>query len=329
MTSGAPSTSTPAEARPPDVRTILLGPQRFTVKATIALRSLETEGPVAVINAGWEEREDDLAELDAALDGRARNLRLFHRLGDALEKDATFATAASRFRIRHDDLTALYRTRLDHVKEEVYAVAALVPTHPAAAHNSAAYRGLLDAVENVRRTDEWYLRELGLLYAALAEDGGTETSGVIGWHRGEIEAALSDCVAMVLPGGNIRSLMSAIRLFRVTIPDTLPVVAWSAGAMALTDRIVLFHDFGSSAARETELFDYGLGRVRSVVVLPHARRRLRMDDANRLAILAQRFHDAECVILDDGTLLDVRDGVRPASARIIGTDGIVRAGDAL
>lgn len=284
---------------------------------------------MAVINAGWEEREDESAELDAALDGRALNLRLFHRLGDVLAKDPTFASAASRFRIRHDDLTTLYRTRLDHVKEEVYAIAALVPTHPAGAHQSAAYRGLLDAVENVRRTDDWYLRELGLLYGLLAEEGQTETSGMIGWHRGEVVAALSGCAAMVLPGGNIRSLMSAIRLFRVAIPAELPVIAWSAGAMALTDRIVLFHDFGSTAARETELFDYGLGRIKGVVVFPHARRRLRMDDQNRLAILAQRFHDAECVVLDDGTLLDVRDGVRPASARIIGTDGIVHTGDAL
>lgn len=292
------------------------------------MRSLDTEGPVAVINAGWEEREDELTELDHALDSRARNLRLFHRLNDVLDKDATFAAAASRFRIRHDELTGLYRTRLDHVKDEVYAVAALVPTHPAGAHHTAAYRGLLDSVENVRRTDEWYLRELGRLYVTLGEEGKTESSGMIGWHRGEVEAALSGCAAMVLPGGNIRTLMSAVRLFAVTIPDQLPVIAWSAGAMALTDRIVLFHDFGSSGARETELFDYGLGRVKSVVVFPHARRRLRMDDPNRLAILAQRFHDAECVVLDDGTLLDIRDGVRPPSARVIGTDGLVHTGEA-
>mgnify|MGYP001051160080 CR=1 FL=1 len=51
------------------MRTIILGPQRFTVRATSALRSLETSGPVAVINAGWEEREDDVSELDAALGG--------------------------------------------------------------------------------------------------------------------------------------------------------------------------------------------------------------------------------------------------------------------
>ena len=80
------------------MRTILLGPQRFTVRATSALRSLDTTGPLAVVNAGWEEREDDIAELDAALDHRMRGLRLYHRLTDVLTKDREFARAASRFR---------------------------------------------------------------------------------------------------------------------------------------------------------------------------------------------------------------------------------------
>lgn len=332
------------------MRTILLGPQRFTLKATTALRSLGTEGPAAVINAGWEEREDDLAELDAALDGRARNLRLFHRLGDVLAKDHRFASAATVFRNRHDELTRLYRLRLDHSKAEVYAVQRHLPRpaetatpRPAsgaadvpagsgggpvdpAPPDSVARRAFLDAIDNVRRTDAWYLRELDALYAALRDEGGTESSGVIGWHRGEIVAAQSSCAAMVLPGGNVRTLMSALRLFRVEIPDDLPVVAWSAGAMALTDRVVLFHDHGLDGSRETEVFDHGLGRIRRVVLFPHARRRLRMTDPARLTVLAHRFLEAECVVLDDGTLLDVSDGARPASARIIRTDGHVHTG---
>ena len=39
--------------------TILLGPQRFTVTARAALRSLGVEGAVATVNAGWEEREGE------------------------------------------------------------------------------------------------------------------------------------------------------------------------------------------------------------------------------------------------------------------------------
>ena len=91
--------------------TILLGPQRFQTTATTVLRSLGTDGPVATINSGWEEREDVVDELDAALDGRAVHLRLHHRMLDVLAKDHAFASAALAFRDRHDDLLALYRLR--------------------------------------------------------------------------------------------------------------------------------------------------------------------------------------------------------------------------
>ena len=46
------------------MRTVLLGPQRFMTTAGTALRSLGVDGPVATINAGWEEREDVVDELD-------------------------------------------------------------------------------------------------------------------------------------------------------------------------------------------------------------------------------------------------------------------------
>ena len=37
-------------------------------------------------------------------------------------------------------------------------------------------------------------------------------------------------------------LAHTLHLFDVAATATSPVIAWSAGAMALTDRIVLFHD---------------------------------------------------------------------------------------
>jgi len=60
--------------------THLLGPQRFLTTAGAVVRSLDIEGPVATITAGWEERESDDGELDTVLDGRSQNLRLFGRM---------------------------------------------------------------------------------------------------------------------------------------------------------------------------------------------------------------------------------------------------------
>ena len=83
------------------------------------------------------------------------------------------------------------------------------------------------------------------------------------------------------------------------------MIAWSAGAMALTERVVLFHDYGPEGDTEAEVFDRGLGRVQGIVALPHARRRLRLDDRDRCAVMARRFTDQHCVLLDDGTALEL------------------------
>src|SRR4029079_406320 len=102
--------------------THLLGPQRFLTTAGAVVRSLDIEGPVATITAGWEERESDDGELDTVLDGRSQNLRLFGRMMDVLEHDEAVAAAALALRDAVDDLAALYSTRLHHALDAVYAL---------------------------------------------------------------------------------------------------------------------------------------------------------------------------------------------------------------
>ncbi|MGO4341964.1 hypothetical protein [Pedococcus sp. 2YAF34] len=315
------------------MRTILLGPQRFMTTAGTALRSLGVDGPVATINAGWEEREDVVDELDTVLEGRADHLRLYHRTFDVLAKDDVFAAAALAFRDRHDALLSLYRLRLNHSMEGVYDVVrrtrdssgeGRVRGEGAGSGEGSAFGAVDDAVEGVRHVDAWYAAQLKSLYAELDAAAPLDSSGVIAWHRGEISAALAGCAALVLTGGHVGTLLRALRLFAIRIPDELPVIAWSAGAMALTERVVLFHDFGPEGAAEAEVYDKGLGRVRGVVALPHARRRLRLDDRDRCAVMARRFTDQHCVLLDDGTALELTpEGGLPRGARILGIDGAI------
>jgi hypothetical protein len=94
--------------------------------------------------------------------------------------------------------------------------------------------------------------------------------------------------------------------------------------MALTERVVLFHDFGPQGASEAELYDRGLGRVPGIIALPHARRRLRLDDRARCALMARRFTEQHCVLLDDGTAIEIgADGALPRGARVLGVDGSI------
>ena len=310
------------------MRTILLGPQRFMTTAGTALRSLDVDGPVATITAGWEEREDVVDELDRVLGGRTRHLRLYHRMLDVIEKDQAFAEAALAFRDRHDELLSFYRLRLQNAMNGVYAVQRrILAAHEGewrAGAESTAHGALADSVEAVRRLDAWYAAELKGLYRDLDEKAPTGGSGVIGWHRGELRAELAGCAALVITGGHVGSLLRALRLFALPLPDELPVIAWSAGAMALTERVVLFHDFGPLGVNEAELYDRGLGRVPGIVALPHARRRLRLDDRARCALMAQRFTEQHCLLLDDGTAIELGpDGALPRGARVLGVDGSV------
>ena len=103
-----------------------------------------------------------------------------------------------------------------------------------------------------------------------------------------------------------------------------PVIAWSAGAMALAERIVLFHDRSAHGPGHPEVYGSGLSVLRNVVPLPHARARLLLDDAPRMAVFARRFAPARCVLLENGTRMDTgSDGGCPPGTRVLGPDGHV------
>jgi hypothetical protein len=299
--------------------TILLGPQRFMTTAGSILRSLDLDGAVATITAGWEEREDQDEELDSILGGRSRNLRLFNRMLDVLDKDDSFRTAAFSLRDRLDELHAFYGLRVQAAMEGVYAVQRRTSRH------GTGELALESAVEGVRAVDAWYTASVKALYREFEEVSPTQRSQVIGWHRGEIDATLAECVAVVLTGGHVGTLLRALRLFRLQLPAELPVIAWSAGAMALTSQVVLFHDHAPQGVSEAQVYDRGLGRLPRIVALPHARRRLRLDDRGRAAVLAQRFSAYTCLLLDDGTTVRFEDDGSsvPAGARVLGPDGAI------
>jgi hypothetical protein len=66
--------------------------------------------------------------------------------------------------------------------------------------------------------------------------------------------------------------------------------------------------------------------VRNIVALPHARARLLLDDAPRMAVFARRFAPARCVPLEHGNRIDIDDDGRlPIGTRQLETDGRVIA----
>jgi hypothetical protein len=298
--------------------TVLLGPQRFLTTAGTVVRSLAADGHVATVTAGWQERETDDAELHAVMEQRTRNLGLYGRLLDVLDHDPHFRDAALAHREAMDELAGVYSVRLQRALDSVYAVQRRL------VRDDLADAALADGVRVVRSIDDWYLDLVDQLYAELEAAAPVSESEPIQRHRAEIAELLGGAAALAIAGGHVGILLRCLKLFGVNPRPELPVVGWSAGAMALTDRIVLYNDNGPQGVRGAEVWDRGLGRAPRVVALPHARRRLKMDDATRLRVLVRRFAEARCLLLDNGSRVDVGvDGELPTGARVLSDYGTV------
>ena len=297
-------------------RVIVLGPQRRPTVDTVA-DGLGAAGPIATVTAGWREREGDDAELDRLLGGRTANLRLYARWRDVLEHDPEYAAAEREHRAALDEQQELYRVQLAGVLGAWREVGRYGGSRAEIRRTARA-----DAEAAVRLVDERHVarvREARDEFAATWRPG--DRAGVAA-HRSAVGERLTQADALVVAGGHVGVLLHVLRLFAVPPPSA--VIAWSAGAMALTERVLLFHDKAPHGPAHAEFAGPGHGWLRGCVLLPHARRRLRTEDPERMAELAVRTAPARCVVLDDGTRLDVTDGTAlPDGARLVGTDGRV------
>ncbi len=294
------------------MHTILLGPQRFLTTAGTVVRSVAPDGPVATVTAGWQDRESADDELDEVMGGRSRNLRLYDRLSEVIETEDHFATEALAHRDAMDELAGIYSMRLQRALESAYAVA----RRPA--RGDIADSAFADAIRSVQDIDAWYLRAVDLLYGELEAAAPPDDSEEISRHRHEVAELLGDAAVLAVAGGHVGILLRCLRLFAVVPSPEVPVVAWSAGAMAMTERVVLYNDRGPQGVRGAEVWDRGAGRVRDVVAMPHARRRLRLDDPVHVRVLVRRFAPAACLLLDDGTQVEIDgDGKVPDGARVL------------
>jgi hypothetical protein len=298
------------------VNVTLLGPQRRPTLEGVAA-SLAPGGPVATITAGWQERESDDAELGRLLGSRDVNLRLYARWLDVQERDPVFAVGERRLAGLLGEIQDLYLLRLDHALQAVYAIGRR-------GGDRLREAVLAEAISSVRELDAAHLRRAAALRGEFYQGLAPHERPVIAEHRGEVAGLLGGAAAVVVAGGHVGVLADALHLFNVAASLRSPVIAWSAGAMALAERIVLFHDRSAHGPGHPEIFATGLSVLRGVVPLPHARARLLLDDAPRMATFARRFAPARCVLLENGTRIDLgSDGDLPAGTRVLAADGHV------
>jgi hypothetical protein len=263
------------------------------------MRSLGITERVAAVTVGWQERESEIEELHEHLHLEVVNLELYRRYDEVLELDRELFDALRRRQDRLRELQELYRRRLGHHLAMMREL--MVAT---------GEDGLLDperraALEDLRKLDAHHLDRVREIHEEFEERWRPGEREAVAHHCREIADIVGESEVLAIAGGHVAVLLNRILLFDVaSMVAAKPVVAWSAGAMVLCERVVLFHDSPPQGPGNAEVLGPGLGLCPGIVALPHARRRLRLDDPLRVTLFSMRFAPARSIVLEPGARLD-------------------------
>lgn len=281
----------------------LLGPQRHYPRVAEVLDELGVDGRLAVVTAGWEEREREDDELDRHLSGRTVNLGLFPRTDEVLANDHGLQELSADRERRRRELQELYHLRLDPLLKACRDMFERVePDHlDRLDHNEVLGPEIAHAIAAVRELDSHHQARVAALDIEIEHRRAQQPHPVLDRNRAEVAELLDSCHGLLIAGGHVGTLLTTMRLFKVIeLTGDRPIVAWSGGAMVLAERIVLFHDRPARGAGNAEVLSAGFSLVPGVLPMPHAVHRLDLDDRRRVALMARRFAPAACLALDYG-----------------------------
>jgi hypothetical protein len=263
---------------------VLLGAQRFDPTLGAAVAELGVAGRIATITAGWQERELEDEELSEHLGRRTVNLRL-HTRGEELFAADPELRAAHRGRqegLRHRQ--DFYRIRLEHQLEADHVIRQRAAPPEIIAEQTEA------SIDSIRELDRWHLAQCAREHEAFESRLRLRERATVARHRKEIAKIVADCAAIAIAGGHVVTLINRMKLFGIgELAGGRVVFAWSAGAMAVSDHVVLFHDDPPQGPGASEVLDTGLGICPGVVVFPEPEKRLRLDRKDLVARMARRF----------------------------------------
>jgi hypothetical protein len=288
---------------------LILGPQARTPNLAPCLGSAGLHGPIAAITAGWQEREAELAPLEEHLGTPVQDLRLYARAEDVFAADREYHDAYRGRQAALREAQDLYRLQLEHAR------AAARELHRAQPASRALRRARVQAIAALQRLDGSHLASIDATHRRFEQQWRTVERPAIARHREELGQIVAAASTLLIAGGHVAVLVNRLRLFGMqALLAGRSIAAWSAGAMALTERVLLFHDRPPQGPGAEEIFERGLGMLPGAVFLPHATKRLTLDDPERTALLARRMRPAACYTLDDGDWLLFRDGALRAGA---------------
>jgi peptidase E len=328
-----------------------------------------------LVTAGWAEGEHDEAHVkrainaiglsslhDGGFDRTLVNLSLHAELTDLLDRAPPLAEAwaelrraeqtARRFYLEHNaHVLALFRRTLREAKAlepDLTLPRLMTGDGPAAGGRPlvryALARELAQAFRTLEANDDHLFALLGEIERRAFDSAGVTYDPAWRAARARLESRILSASSILMFGGRLDLLLDGLRFFRLREPlaEALrrgaQIVAMSAGAMALCERIIVYDDFAATL-RDFQLYDRGLELVRDIQLFPHCMERIQTDDADNLAYLARRFRHHACVGLNQRSYLLLELSTRRAMSHgaedgvyVFGPDGNKRcygAGEAV
>jgi len=282
------------------VMQILLGPQNPVPNLRQAIEAINADGPIVVITAGWRDSEGEIDEMREIAGRPLEDLKLYQRAEEVFAHEPALRELQ---RERQDKLTALQRLYRIRLAPTLTAARKLMRTRAEPELLRLEQRA---AISQLRALDTHHLRRIRSIHQNFnRRRAGLDIPRAL-VQRDEVHRLVENAGLVLIAGGHVAVLLNRIRLFGLDqLLAQKPVIAWSAGAMAMTDRIVLFHHSAPQGKRDAELLDAGLGIVHRRVLLPHASTRLDWSNRRRMALFSRRFSPAQCCTLDNGSMIQL------------------------
>ncbi len=286
------------------VRRLVLGPQRPKLYLGRAMHDFGMDdGPMCVISAGWQAAEGDIDVIRDDVGQPMADLGLYARTAQLFADDPALHAAYRQRQDRLAERQRLYALRLKHLKVAVRDM--LREDGPA----SIVAPERRHAISQLRALDRHHQRQIDNVHLRFDSEFNTETSPALAAHAAALREALEPMKTIIITGGNLLVLLNRLRLFGLDeVLASKHLVAWSAGAMLLGERIVLFHDRLPQGRRDAEVVDKGFGFLEKTVVLPDAKNRLRTRVPLRMSALSRRFLPARCLMLNNQSAALFEDG---------------------
>lgn len=303
-------------------RTIVLaGPQHPTPHVDQLLRELKIHGTVAVISAGWQERETEPSVVPE-LSVPSVNLNLHARAEEVFASDPELSHPYKERQTRLRLMQDFYRVRLDHAGEAARAISLRHVDASLLAEERTA------SIALIKDLDRQHLQRCRAVHDKFESEFPFADRRSVSAHRRELAELIAPTEAVLIAGGHVGVLLNRLRLFDVIgLIGNRRIIAWSAGAMTLGELVVLFHDDPPNGHPRAEILDRGFGLVPNLIALPDPKHRLRLDERDRVGAFARRFAPSVCATLPQGAHIVVEDG-RVVSAmlaqRLMGDGSIER-----